>query len=819
MYAQLRDNSQGVIKVTTGACAVDPCARSVAVEHETKVSARLNGNHVSGALLMSAATRLAGDKASAHGFAVVGTHGSGSSSMALGYYAAQLARRGLVCLCLAQSPEYVAPHGAAAAVYGTNPLAVGIPRREGGDGDVPPLVLDMATSATTWWAVHQAATAGQQLPAGVAQDAAGVDTTDPNAVLAGGALKSFDGSHKGSALALMVEILAGPLVGAAVLDKAAAGDWGNLVIALDPGLLGSPAEFAAKVEQLLSRVKTAPRLAGVESIQLPGERSHALAKQRLRQGHMPIEDNLWAKLVAIADAGPPGAVPPPHVDGLCVPLPTVAAAEPAAHSGWKLATRLVHAESGVSDPYAAASPPLYQTATFGQPSAVSFGEYDYTRSGNPTRTELETQLAGLDGGSRGFVFTSGMAALTCVTRLVTTGQRVLAGDDIYGGTSRLLASVLPKQGILVSHVDMTDLGAVEAAMTEDVRLVMVESPTNPRMRITDIAGVVAAAKRVGALVCVDNSILAPMYQQPLALGADICMTSATKFVAGHSDVMAGVLTVRSEELGKQLYFHQNAEGTGLAPFDCWLTLRGLKTMALRMEAAQANARAMAAFLQAHPLVKRVNYPGLQGHPGADVHARQARGPGSLLSFETGNLAVSRAIVERTRLFKITVSFGGCSSLISLPCFMSHASIPAAVRAARGLPDDLVRISAGIEDVHDLLEDLAQAMASAAAELAAGEGQGTAQAEAPPAHVTEEAVVCAVEVEASPAPQSAPVVHEEESQHQAHAAHGSNGGGESAARADAPLPAAVAGADSITQAVLDRIQTLESRLARMSELMP
>ena len=788
------------------------------MEHETKVSARLNGNHVSGALLMSAATRLAADKASAHGFAVVGTHGSGSSSMALGYYAAQVARRGLVCLCLAQSPEYVAPHGAAAAVYGTNPLAVGIPRREGGDGEVAPLVLDMATSATTWWAVHQASTAGQQLPAGVAQDARGEATTDPDAVLAGGALKSFDGSHKGSALALMVEILAGPLVGAAVLDKAAAQDWGNLVIALDPGLLGPPAEFAAKVEQLLARVKGAPHLAGVDAIHLPGERSHVLATQRLRQGLLPVEDKLWAKLVAIADGGPPGAVPPPHVDGLCVPLPAATAA--AAPSGWKLATRLVHAEgSGVTDPYAAASPPLYQTATFGQPSALSFGEYDYTRSGNPTRTELETQLAGLDGASRGLVFTSGMAALTCVTRLVSSGQRVLAGDDIYGGTSRLLASVLPKQGINVSHVDMTDLGAVEVAMTADVRLVMVESPTNPRMRITDIAGVVAAAAKVGALVCVDNSILAPMYQQPLALGADICMTSATKFVAGHSDVMAGVLTVRSQELGKQLYFHQNAEGTGLAPFDCWLTLRGLKTMALRMEAAQANARAMAAFLQGHPLVRRVNYPGLQGHPGGDIHARQASGPGSLLSFETGSLAVSRAIVERTRLFKITVSFGGCSSLISLPCFMSHASIPAAVRAARGLPDDLVRISAGIEDVHDLLQDLAQAMASAAAELEPG--VAGVQAEAPPAHAAEE-----VAVEAAPV-QSAPGMQEGESQQQAHAEQGSNGGGgEPMERADVAAqeqqPVAVAGVgsrDAITQAVLDRIQKLESRLTRMSASMP
>jgi cysteine-S-conjugate beta-lyase len=715
LYAQLRDNSQGVIKITTGACAKDPGAGSVSVEHETKVSARLNGHQVSGALLMHHAARLAADKASAHGFAVVGTHGSGSSSMALGFYAHMLARRGLVSLCLAQSPEYVAPHGSATAIYGTNPLAVGIPRRGAHQDELPSLVLDMATSSTTWWAVHEAASAGKLLPPGVAQDAAGRDAQEPAAVLAGGALRSFDGTHKGSALALMVEILAGPLVGAAVLDKAAAKDWGNLIIALDPGLLGKPQEFSNKVEQLLARIRGAARLPGVDALHLPGEQSAARAAARLREGHMPVETNLWTQLQAIASRGPADSAPPPHVDGMCVPLP--ASSHSGAAARWKFATRLIHSDtpSGVTDPYDAASPPLYQTATFGQPSATSFGEYDYTRSGNPTRTLLEKQLAELDGGDRSFAFTSGMAALTCVTRLVRSGQRIVAGDDIYGGTSRLLASVLPKQGIHVTNVDMTDLDAVAAAMGPDVRLVMVESPTNPRMRITDIAAVAACAKKVGALVVVDNSILAPTFQQPLALGADICMTSATKFLAGHSDVMAGVLTVRGEELAKEIYFHQNAEGTGLAPFDCWLTLRGLKTMALRMDAAQANARALAAFLVSHPLVKRVNYPGLPGHPGADVHSRQASGPGSILSFETGNLAVSRAIVERTKLFKITVSFGGCSSLISLPCFMSHASIPAAVRAARGLPDDLVRISAGVEDAQDLVDDLALAMASAAAE--------------------------------------------------------------------------------------------------------
>ena len=211
--------------------------------------------------------------------------------------------------------------------------------------------------------------------------------------------------------------------------------------------------------------------------------------------------------------------------------------------------------------------------------------------------------------------------------------------------------------------------------------------------------------------------MAPLYQSPLALGADISMTSATKFIAGHSDLMAGVLAVRSAEVGKELYFHQNAEGTALAPFDCWLTLRGMKTMALRMRAAQANAVALAQFLATHPLVRRINFPGLAGHPGAALHAAQASGPGCILSFETGSLEASRIIVERTKLFKVTVSFGGCSSLISLPCFMSHASIPAEVRAARGLPDDLVRISAGVEDADDLVADLSAAMAEALAAVA------------------------------------------------------------------------------------------------------
>ena len=213
------------------------------------------------------------------------------------------------------------------------------------------------------------------------------------------------------------------------------------------------------------------------------------------------------------------------------------------------------------------------------------------------------------------------------------------------------------------------------------------------------------AKEVGALVCVDNSIMTCLYQRPLELGADISMTSATKFVAGHSDVTGGLLAIKGEELAKRVYFFQNAEGSGMAPFECWLAARGLKTMGLRMERQVENCAKLAEWLAAHPKVTKLNYPGLPGHPFADVHDSQAKLGGSLLSFETGDLELSRRIVEETKLFKITVSFGSTNSLISLPCFMSHASIPAEVRAARGLPDDLVRISAGIEDIEDLIADL------------------------------------------------------------------------------------------------------------------
>ncbi|KAL4857989.1 Cystathionine beta-lyase [Chlorella vulgaris] len=383
-------------------------------------------------------------------------------------------------------------------------------------------------------------------------------------------------------------------------------------------------------------------------------------------------------------------------------------------------TLLVQSEGLVNDQYGASMPPIYQTATFQQPGAIEMGEYDYSRSGNPTRTVLEKQMALLEGGERAFAFSSGMSALAAVTRLLSTGDHVVAGDDLYGGTSRLLSRVVPAAGIEVSNVDTSDLEAVKAAIIPGkTKLVMLESPTNPRMQICDIRAICTMAREAGALVCVDNSILTCLYQRPLDLGADIAMTSATKFIGGHSDVTAGILAVRDPVLADRVYFVQNAEGTALGPFDCWLLLRGIKTMALRMERQVANAQRIAEWLAAHPAVHSVNYPGLPGHPGKDVHDGQASSAGSIISFITGDAAVSQTVVEETQLFKITVSFGNVRSLISMPCFMSHASIPADVRAARGLPNDLVRISVGIEDVDDLLADLEQAFDKATAASTAG----------------------------------------------------------------------------------------------------
>jgi len=381
------------------------------------------------------------------------------------------------------------------------------------------------------------------------------------------------------------------------------------------------------------------------------------------------------------------------------------------------ATQLVHFDACPGEPFNATCTPIYQTATFDQESAGEFGRYDYTRSGNPTRDVLESQLAKLEGGLRSFAFASGLAAITAVMNLLGPGDEILACDDLYGGTYRLLSRILARRGVSVTYADLTDLAVAEKAITPRTKLIFVESVSNPLMRVCDLRALSALAHAHGAKVCVDNTFLSPLLMKPLKLGADFVVHSATKYLSGHSDVTAGVVTVADPQLAADMYMIQNGEGAGLSPQDSYLLLRGLKTLDLRLERQQRSANLVAMHLWNHADVTRVLFPGLPDLANAQVHSRQASGTGAVVCFETGDAAFSQRVVEALTLFGIRVSFGSVSSSASLPCNMSHASIPAAVREARKFPKDIVRLSIGIEDVRDLIEDLDRAFAIARREAA------------------------------------------------------------------------------------------------------
>jgi len=374
----------------------------------------------------------------------------------------------------------------------------------------------------------------------------------------------------------------------------------------------------------------------------------------------------------------------------------------------KTATKCVHFKAG-KDPFDAISPPIYQTATFRQATASEFGEYDYTRTANPTRTLVEQQLAALEGGTHACAFSSGMAAITALTRLLKVGDHIIAGNDLYGGTVRLLDQVLSRVGICVTYVDTTDLEEVRGSFTQRTKLVLVETPTNPMLRVCDINALAQLAQSADAILAVDNSMLSPCFQQPLSLRADVVIHSATKFLCGHSDVTAGALITNNAMLHRQVAFQQNAEGAGLSPFESWLLLRGMKTLALRVSRQNASANTIANFLSRHSAVKEVYYPGLRNHPGYQLHRAQATGAGAVVTFTTGNASLSERFVSATQLFDIAVSFGSVRSSISLPAAMSHASIPQSLKEKMAPPPDLVRLSIGIEDVNDLIDDLTQAL--------------------------------------------------------------------------------------------------------------
>ncbi len=375
----------------------------------------------------------------------------------------------------------------------------------------------------------------------------------------------------------------------------------------------------------------------------------------------------------------------------------------------KFATRLVDYDVSPKDPHRPMSTPIYQTATFEQEHADSFGEFDYSRSGNPTRKVLEDQLAALENGTRGFCFSSGMAAISAMTHLLQTGDEILADWDLYGGATRLFAKVLSRSGITIRYIDASTPEKLAEQITPATRILYVESPTNPLLRIIDLAAVANIAHQHGLLFCVDNSAMSPYLQNPLDLGADLVIHSATKFLSGHSDVTGGAIVVKDPALAEQIYFLQNAEGTALGPFDCFLVLRGLKTLKLRLDAQQRNAQTVAEFLSRHPQVSAVHYPGLPSHPLYAVHQRQARGAGAVLSFVVSSFEQAKHVAESTSLFRIAVSFGSVHSTISLPALMSHASTPAELKSSRAIPDSLIRLSLGIEDTDDLIEDLSRAL--------------------------------------------------------------------------------------------------------------
>lgn len=371
----------------------------------------------------------------------------------------------------------------------------------------------------------------------------------------------------------------------------------------------------------------------------------------------------------------------------------------------KIGTKIIHSGHEI-DPYTKGlSVPIYQVSTFAQESVDQFGKYDYARSGNPTREALEETIAALESGSCGFAFASGMAAISSALLLFSPGDHLIVCEDVYGGTYRVLTTLFSRLGIGASFVDTTSLANITGAVRPNTKAIFLETPSNPLLKITDLAGAVGLAKEHGLLTLVDNTFMTPYFQRPLELGCDIVLHSGTKFLNGHSDVICGFAVVRDEELGKRIKSIQNSFGAVLGPQDSWLVLRGVKTLKVRMEESQKGAMAVASWLAEQKRVTEVFYPGLAGHPGHAVHAAQSTGPGAVLSFRLASVALTRKLLEQSKLAVFAVSLGGVESIISYPVKMSHAAMPPAERAARGVTDDLVRLSVGLEDVADLLEDL------------------------------------------------------------------------------------------------------------------
>ncbi|CRF45829.1 cystathionine gamma-synthase [Helicobacter heilmannii] len=375
----------------------------------------------------------------------------------------------------------------------------------------------------------------------------------------------------------------------------------------------------------------------------------------------------------------------------------------------RLQTKCIHGGISEDATTGAVSVPIYQVSTYRQNKVGQHKGYEYSRSGNPTRHALEELIATLEGGVKGFAFASGLAGIHATLALFQNGDHILLGDDVYGGTFRLFDQVMSKTGLSCTLIDSSEPAQIKAAIKPNTKALYLETPSNPLLKITDLQKCAALAKKHKLITIVDNTFATPYLQNPLNLGADIVVHSATKYLGGHSDVVAGLVTTNSQKLAQEIGFLQNAIGGVLGPQDSWLIQRGIKTLAVRMQAHEKNAISVAKFLQAHPKVQEVHYPGLASHPHHALAKTQMRGFGGMLSFTLKDESRATAFIEGLKIFTLAESLGGVESLVSVPALMTHACIPKEQRLKAGVTDGLVRLSVGIEDIEDLIEDLEQAL--------------------------------------------------------------------------------------------------------------
>ncbi|MDS0527179.1 aminotransferase class V-fold PLP-dependent enzyme [Clostridium sp. SHJSY1] len=375
----------------------------------------------------------------------------------------------------------------------------------------------------------------------------------------------------------------------------------------------------------------------------------------------------------------------------------------------RIGTKLIHSEGSIDTNTGALSTPVYQTSTFHQFDIDNFGKYDYARSGNPTRDVLENLIAELEGGDKGFAFSSGMAAICSVLSIFSAGDHIVICGDVYGGTYRAVTKLFSRFNIEHTFVDASDLNEIKSAIKENTKCLYLETPSNPLLKITDIKGAVKIAKEKDIIVVVDNTFMSPLLQRPIELGVDIVVHSATKFLGGHSDVIAGLVVTKNKELSKEVKQIQNTFGAVLGPQDCWLLIRGIKTLKVRVLECQRNAEILVDWLKNRTEIEIVYYPGLEGHPGRELHLSQSYGGGAVLSFKFKSLEKTKDFLNNVENVGVAVSLGGVETIVSYPVKMSHAAIPREEREKLGVTDTLIRVSAGLEDIEDLIQSFEKAI--------------------------------------------------------------------------------------------------------------